>query len=208
MTPYGTIKINKEKISEKILSQISDNLYEDFYLIFQAEKSANISRTLKDQIFYEVLTRHMKESVLKQPDFERFYRAIVTNIRSNLEYLRHVKVSGLLPPLYKEEMMVNLILDQLDHEMMLSYREEEKIDDEELSKYDDVISMYGDIPPVNDSLGREIRIQLYIIKNSELHFADPEKRAELLEDLLLDNDSDEFREFFIVDSLYRSMCIK
>ncbi|MGK5092074.1 hypothetical protein WDW89_08705 [Deltaproteobacteria bacterium TL4] len=204
MASLNTIKVNKDHISENILEQISENLYDDLYLIFDMECSLTLSRETKDRIMFEIITSKLDPVVLKKPDFPKFYAVLKQNIMSNMEYLRHVKRTGLLPPLYKLEMITNLVLDQLDHEA-LHFIEEEELDTETLSQYDDVISLYGDVPPIDDPYGRELRIQLHLIKNSKLQFADPEKKAELLEELLLQNEESEYREFFIVDALHRAM---
>ena len=201
---FHTVKISHEKIADSILDQIAENLYDDMYLIFDTETSLNLRRETKNQVLFEVVTNNLSPNVLKQADFPRFYAALVQNILANMEFLRHVKKTGLLPPLYKLEMIKNLILDRLDHNLLFAPNEE-SLDDTHLSQYDDVISLYGDVPPINDLFGRELRIQLHLIKNSQLHFADPEKKAELLEELLLQSEEDEFREFFIVDSLHRAM---
>lgn len=206
MTPFGTIRIKRENISDHILDQIAENLFEDLYLVFDTDHSLNLSRKTKDQVYFEIVTKNLSQSVLQQPDFSKFYAAIVQNIRGNLDYLIHVKKTSLLPPLYKIEMIIHLILDQLDHESLFASQDED-LDDDTLSQYDDVISLYGEVPDIDDFIGRELRIQLHLIKNSELHFADPEKKAELLEELLMQSDTDEFRQFFIIDSLHKAMNI-
>ncbi|MBF0351050.1 MAG: hypothetical protein HQM11_08450 [SAR324 cluster bacterium] len=198
------MKINPDGIDRTIVNQITENIFEDMYLIFDMQASYNLRRKTKERALFEVITSGLSRSVLSQDDFPKFYQALIQNILANMELLRHVRKTGLIPPLYKLEMIRNLILDQLNRDVLFSSHDD-NLDDETLSEYDEVISLYGDVPPISDVYGRELRIQLHLIKNSELHFADPEKKAELLEELLLQNEADEFREFFIVDSLYRAM---
>lgn len=203
--PYiDTVRIKRENISERILVTIAENLMEDIYLVFHAYNSLRLSQNLKHAILNDVITRDLKDSVRKQSDFSKFYNALAKNIYAHIDYLRQIKKTSLLPPLYKEEMFINLMINNLDHEKMLHFPEED-YSHETLSQYDHLIRMYGDFPTVEDHYGRELRIQLHIVKNSTLHFADPEKKAELLEELLLQKNSNEFREFFIIDSLHRAM---
>ena len=80
------------------------------YLIFEAQNSINVSRKTKDLILFEIVTNHLQPHILQQPDFPKFYAALSQNIRANLDYIRHVKRTGLLPSLYKLDMISNLIL--------------------------------------------------------------------------------------------------
>ncbi len=204
MELHKTTKIKRGRIPEKILIQIADNLLENLYLVFYAEVSMQLDSRLKDQILADIILDGLKSSITRQADFPKFYRALKKNVRANLDHMVQVKRTGLISTLAKQEMIINLMLDRIDHEMMAHFPEE-NLDEDTLCMFDEMISMYGDFPPLFDPLGREIRIQLHIIKNSTLHFADPEKKAELIEELLMQSDAAEFREFFIINALQRAM---
>ena len=200
----ASIRIQKSGIPDSILYQIINNILIEWYLIFYAENSFHLSLTLKHKIFVDVVSYQLSKKVIAQAPFQTLCRALHRNARDKIDYLLQVKETSLIPWEVKHQLMEQILLGYFHSDHTLNFEEENYAEDA-LAEYDDVIELYENIPELSTDLGREIRIQIHIIRNSQLPFADPETKAELLEELLLQQvGENRIRDFLLIESLYRN----